>query len=88
MNDRLIIDAFKSMPVPLMIVGPAGEIRHSNQANDRLFGYDKGSLSGLPLSDVLPDVSSASMNAMAQPAAAVSKTDIVGRSRHGVALRL
>lgn len=88
MNDRLIIDAFKNMPVPLMIVGPAGEIRHSNQANDRLFGYDKGSLSGLPLSDVLPDVSCESMNARAQPAAAVSKTDIVGRSRHGVVLRL
>jgi len=84
MDDSPIINAFKHMRVPLMIVGPDGAILHCNSATHRLFGYDGDDLMGWPVTDVLPVASVAELNTRIKPPAidAIIK-DFIGRSKTG-----
>ncbi|MFP7675594.1 PAS domain S-box protein [Marivita sp. S0852] len=84
MDDSPIIDAFKLMQVPLMVVGPDGGILHCNRATDRMFGYDGDTLIGRPIFDILPVRSISELNTFIKPPAidAIVK-DMIGRNRDG-----
>lgn len=84
MDDTPIIHAFKQMQVPLMIVGPDGEIVHCNRATDRLFGYRESDLMGRPVFEVLPVESVAELNSfIIAPAIDAIVKGMVGQSRNG-----
>ncbi len=84
-----IIDAFKHMQVPLMIVGPDGMIVHCNRATNSLFGYGDDGLMGRLVFNVLPIASVAKLNALITPPAmdAVIK-GMIGQKRGGNAIPL
>jgi PAS domain S-box-containing protein len=42
-------------PVPLMVVGASGTIRHTNPHFDHLFGYQPGELAGMSVEILVPD---------------------------------
>ncbi len=67
MDDSNIIRAFKQMQVPLMIVGPKGEIVHYNAAASRLFGYDADELTERAVFDVLPVTSVSELRTHVEP---------------------
>lgn len=84
MDDSPIIDAFKNMQVPLMVIGPNGEILHCNRAAGRMFGYGGDTLIGRSVFDVLPVTSVAELNAFIEPPAidAIVK-GMIGQKRDG-----
>ncbi|MDA3858221.1 MAG: PAS domain-containing sensor histidine kinase [Roseovarius sp.] len=84
MGDTAIINAFKHMQVPLMIIGPDGRILHCNRATNRLFGYSADELVGRPAFDVLPIRSVPELNAfIAPPAIDAIIKGMIGRSQRG-----
>lgn len=84
MDDSSIINAFRHMQVPLMIVGPDGAIQYCNDATHRLFGYDGDDLMGRPASLVLPVASVAELNAHIEaPAIDAIIKDMVGTKKNG-----
>ena len=62
-----IVRAFRQIQVPLMIVGPDGNILECNSACHRLFEFAPGELIGQPVSSVLPVKSIAELNAFITP---------------------
>ncbi|SEM03195.1 PAS domain S-box-containing protein [Roseovarius azorensis] len=89
MNDLPIVNAFKRMPVPLMIVGSDGRILHCNAATHGLFGYDPDVLIGRAVFDLLPVTSVSELNAHIKPPAidAVVK-GMIGRKCNGAPILL
>jgi PAS domain S-box-containing protein len=89
MKDSSIINAFKHMKLPLMIVGSDGTIVHCNSGTDRLFGYGHGELIGRPAFDVLPVSSVKELNSFIKaPAADAHIKNMVGRQQSGNSVRL
>ena len=89
MDDSSIINAFKHMKLPLMIVGSDGTIVHCNSGTDRLFGYDHGELIGRPAFVVLPVSSVKELNAFIKaPATDATIKNMVGRKQSGNSVRL
>lgn len=83
-DDSLIINAFKHMQVPLMIVGPDGSILHCNGATNRLFGYLDDGLMGRTVFEVLPVASVSELNAFIEPLAIdANVAGVIGRNRDG-----
>ena len=84
MDDSSIINAFKHMKLPLMIVGSDGTIVHCNSGTDRLFGYDHGELIGRPAFVVLPVSSVKELNAFIKaPATDATIKNMVGWKQSG-----
>jgi PAS domain S-box-containing protein len=89
MDNSPIINAFKKMQVPLMIIGAEGEILHCNNSTHRLFGYDSNDLIGQNVTDILPTTSVAKLNAHIKPPAIdASINGLIGRSRRGDTISL
>ena len=89
MDDSSIINAFKHMQLPLMIVGSDGTVIHCNVGTDRLFGYDDGDLIGRRVFDVLPVSSLSELNAfITPPANDVTIKDMIGQKQSGDPVRL
>jgi PAS domain S-box-containing protein len=89
MDDLPIINAFKHMQIPLMIIGQTGEILHCNSACHRLFGHDSDDLVGRPVSELLSGASLAELSAQIKPPAidAIIR-NIVGHSKTGTLIPL
>ena len=89
MNDASILQAFRHMNVPVMIVRPDGAIMHGNPAAHLLFGYDPDDLIGRPVFHVLKIVSMADLDARIKPPAidAVIK-NVIGHKKGGALLPL
>lgn len=69
MGDLPIIDAFKHMQIPLMVIGQDGEIINCNRAANRMFGYSDDKLMGRSVFDILPVRSVTELNAFIEPPA-------------------
>ena len=84
MDDTPVIQAFKQMQVPLMIVDAESRILHCNQATGRLFGYGVEELMQRDVSDVLHVASSTELNAFITPPAVDAMVKgMIGRSKSG-----
>jgi PAS domain S-box-containing protein len=84
MDNSQIINAFKKMPVSLMILGSEGEILHCNSASHQLLGYDQLDLVGRSAVDVFPDTFVETLNAhIGRSTTEVIITDLIGRTRQG-----
>lgn len=84
MNDSPIIDAFKHMQIPLMVIGPDGAILHCNRAANRMFGYNGDKLIGCSVFDILPVTSVSELNAFIEPPAIDGIVKgMIGRNRDG-----
>ena len=89
MNDASILQAFRHIKVPVMIIGPDGAILHGNPASHQLFGYDPDDLIGRPMFQVLQIASIADLDARIRPPAidAVIK-DVIGQKKGGARIPL
>ncbi|WP_108485115.1 PAS domain-containing sensor histidine kinase [Oceaniglobus ichthyenteri] len=84
MEKSPIIDAFKRMQVPLMIVGADGRILECNQATEHLFAYPHGQLVGRATREILPDASLEWLQAqIVPPAIDTVIKGMTGRTRDG-----
>tara|TARA_R110002051_G_scaffold83650_9_gene148324 strand:- start:5888 stop:7711 length:1824 start_codon:yes stop_codon:yes gene_type:complete len=89
MDDSPIIDAFKHMQIPLMVVGPNGSILHCNRAANRMFGYSDDKLIGVSVFNILPVTSVSELNAFIEPPAIDGIVKgMIGRNRDGDAVPL
>jgi len=84
MDNTPIVNAFKHIQVPLIIVGPDGGILHCNDATNRLFGYGSADLMGRPIFDILPVASLAELNAFIKaPAIDAIVKGMIGQTLSG-----
>ena len=84
MGEAAIVQAFRTMQVPLMIVGEDGHILESNQAANGLFGYGDASMNGVPVCDALSMNSVEDLRSLiVPPAVDASVYGMTGRKRDG-----